>query len=58
MSILRTFFSNSSILENNLVQTGIALWARVALRRSYCYLAASAGEALAAGVIFTFPAVR
>ena len=36
MSILR-FFRNSSILENNLVQT-----------------AASAGESLAAGVIFTF----
>ena len=39
MSILR-FFKNSSILENNLVQTS-----------------ASAGESLAAGVVFTFPAL-
>ena len=39
MSILR-FFKNSSIYENNLVQTS-----------------ASAGESLAAGVIFTFPAL-
>ena len=39
MSILR-LFKNSTILENNLVQT-----------------AASAGESLAAGVIFTFPAL-
>ena len=39
MSILR-FFKNSTIHENNLVQTS-----------------ASAGESLAAGVIFTFPAL-
>lgn len=39
MAILK-FFKNSSILENNAVQT-----------------AASAGESLAAGVIFTFPAL-
>jgi len=39
MSILK-LFKNSSILENNLVQTS-----------------ASAGESLAAGVIFTFPAL-
>lgn len=40
MAVLRSCFSGSSVLENNLVQT-----------------AASAGEALAAGVIFTFPAL-
>jgi len=39
MAILR-FFRNSTVLENNIVQT-----------------AASAGEALAAGAIFTFPAL-
>ena len=39
MTILR-FFKNSTIHENNLVQTS-----------------ASAGESLAAGVIFTFPAL-
>lgn len=38
MAILRSCFSNSNILENNIVQT-----------------ATSAGEALAAGVIFTIP---
>ena len=40
MVILRTFFSNSTILENNMVQT-----------------LASAGESLAAGIIFTLPAL-
>ena len=40
MVILRTFFKNSSILENNMVQT-----------------LASAGESLAAGAIFTLPAL-
>lgn len=40
MLILRTFFKQSSILENNLVQT-----------------IASVGEGLAAGVIFTVPAL-
>jgi putative OPT family oligopeptide transporter len=40
MAILRGFFKNVSILENNLVQT-----------------IASVGEALAAGVVFTIPAL-
>ncbi len=40
LTILRTFFRNVSILENNLVQT-----------------IASVGEGLAAGVIFTVPAL-
>lgn len=40
MTILRSFFKNVSILENNLVQT-----------------IASVGEGLAAGVIFTVPAL-
>ena len=40
MAILRTFFKNVSILENNMVQT-----------------IASVGEGLAAGVIFTVPAL-
>lgn len=40
MAILRTFFRNVSILENNIVQT-----------------VAAVGEGLAAGVIFTIPAL-
>lgn len=40
MAILKLFFKNSTILENNIVQT-----------------AASVGEGLAAGVIFTIPAI-
>lgn len=40
MAIMRIFFKNSTILENNIVQT-----------------IASVGEALAAGVIFTVPAL-
>lgn len=40
MAILRTFFKNVSILENNIVQT-----------------IASVGEGLAAGIIFTVPAL-
>ncbi len=40
MAIMRLFFKNTTILENNIVQT-----------------AASVGEGLAAGVIFTIPAI-